>query len=72
MLPEFMLSQVVFAMACYTGMIFNATLLQIVSLKIVQGDITLRLSLLRFQVLPQDRTHLAEINFGINITLAIR
>ena len=35
-------NQPVFAMVCYTGMIFNATSLQIVSLKIVQCDITLK------------------------------
>ena len=38
-------SQPVPAMGCYTGTSFNATSLQIVSLKIVQYDITLRASL---------------------------
>ena len=35
-------SQPVSAMGCYTGTIFNATSLQIVSLKIDQCDITLK------------------------------
>ena len=35
-------SQPVFAMSCFTGMIFNAISLQIVSLKIVQCNISFR------------------------------
>ena len=60
MLLEF--SQPVFAMACYTGTIFNATSLQIVSLKIVQCDIT-------FMALEYDlrwnRSHLVPIDLSM-------
>ena len=40
MSPEVFSGQPVFAIACYIGTVFNATSLQIVSLKIVQCDIT--------------------------------